>query len=87
MSEVLSFVIPPGAREMLGVAAMLSTSAGIWLRFRLPTHLSELEEAVKDRKLQPEQARQRARRVHRRASGLVTIGLLMLLLTAFGWSA
>jgi hypothetical protein len=87
MRETLGFVLSPGMREALGVAAMVSTTAGVWLKFRLTAHLSDLEEAVKDGKLHPEQARRRARYVDWRASGLVTIGLLMLLVTAFGWSA
>lgn len=87
MRSGLGFVLSPGAREILGLAAMLSTAAGVWLKLRLTAHLSQLEEAVKDSKLQPDQARQRARYVELRASGLVTIGLSLLFLTAFGWSA
>jgi hypothetical protein len=87
MSGLLGFVLSAGTREVLGLAAMLSTAAGVWLKLRQTSHLSELEEAVKDRKLQPDEARQRARYVDLRASGLVTLGLSLLFLTAFGWAA
>lgn len=85
MNAIVGRLISTSISEAIGLAAVLVTLAGIWLQWQRPSHLSEIEELVKDGKLPPDEGWQRLRRVDRRATLLVIAGTLMLLLAGFGW--
>lgn len=71
--------------EALGLAALLMTLAGVWLQWNRPTRVADIEEALKDGRLLPDEAEQRLRAVSRRATGWVLAGMSLLIFVAVVW--
>ena len=69
-------------REPLALVAASMTMGGTWLRWRLSSYCSAAEEAAKDEKITPQQARQKIDRLKRACPLLTILGLVMLLLIA-----
>ncbi len=74
-----------GLRETFGLTAMGTTLIGIWLQWKRPSHLSEVEESVKNGRMAAEEARQRIRFIDWRAPALVVTGVGLLVFAAVGW--
>ncbi len=64
---------------MLALGALPLILSGVWMHWRLAWYCSDAEEAVKDRKLTPEQARRRILLLHRGCIVLTILGLVLLI--------
>jgi len=63
---------------MLALGGLPLIFSGVWMHWRLTWYCAEAEEAVKDRKLTPDQARRRIALLHRSCTVLTVLGLVML---------
>lgn len=85
MSNLLWAFASAGVREAFGLTAVITTLLGIWLQWKRQSHLSDIEESLKNGTIAAEEARQRARFVDWRAFVLVIAGMLLLMAVAIGW--
>lgn len=79
------YLLSEKALEAIGFAAILMTLTGVWLQWHGPNHLSEVEEALKDGRLLPEEAESRTRKIERRAMIWVIAGMVLLVSAGIEW--
>jgi hypothetical protein len=65
--------------QLLALGALPLILSGVWMHWRLSWYCSDAEEAVKDRKLTPEQARRRIALLNWGCFALTILGLVLLL--------
>jgi hypothetical protein len=76
-------VIPIGGWELMGLLSALLTLSGVWLQWRSQSHVSDIEEAIKNGKISAEAGRRRMRRVEWRATAMIFGGLGLLVFAVF----
>lgn len=64
--------------QLLALTGLPLILGGVWMHWRMSWYCSDAEEAVKDRKLTPEQARRRIALLNRTCSVMTVTGLVML---------
>ncbi|ACB73911.1 hypothetical protein [Opitutus terrae] len=85
MKAIVAHLLSGSSLEAVGLAALLMTLAGVWLQWNRPAHVADIEEALKDGRLLPDEAEQRLRAVSRRATGWVLAGMALLVFVAITW--
>lgn len=85
VNALLAHLVSGSSLEAIGLAALLMTLTGVWLQWHRPAHLSDIEEALKDGRLLPEEAAQRQRWVDRRAAAAVIAGMVLLVFVVIAW--
>lgn len=85
MNSLLASLLSGISLETIGLAAVLVTGAGVWLQWQRQEHVADIEEALKDGRLLPQEAERRMRWVTRRATGAVVAGVGLLIAVAYAW--
>jgi hypothetical protein len=79
---IVASFLPAEWHHSLGVVAIVITSIGMWLQWRLAAHRENAEEAVKDGKLTELQARRRIQLFGICSPAITVIGVALLLVLA-----
>jgi hypothetical protein len=79
-------ILSQANRELVGLVAVLTTILGIWMQWHRQSHLSDIEESVKNGDIPPDEGHRRIRFVDWRATVLVVAGMGLLVFSAVNWN-